>query len=271
MAEISGFRKELNFRELGGYTTIDDRTIKKGLIYRSGALGLMNEEELALFKSLRIRTIIDFRSKKRRDALPDPVFDSCEQIQTCAAFENIREDLNYSVKEFFRMLVDEDQHGNLASVWVSSIHASLVYSNEAYKEMFRRLLNRETPLLIHCTQGKDRTGIGAILILLALGVNEKQIEYDYMLSNEYRKEIIQKKIQSCGPLPDLSENFETAVIAKEGVIPEASHMILAEIQERYDTYEAFLYQEYGLCEEDLSSLREYYLESAVHLPDHADL
>ena len=161
------------------------------------------------------------------------------------------------------MLIDEDQHGNMIATVVSSIHASLVYSNEAYKLMFKKLLNRDVPLLIHCTQGKDRTGIGAILVLLALGVNEKQIIYDYLLSNEYRKTFIDKLRKSTGILHWLSENVETAVMAVEGVIPEAVHMILAEIQERYDTYENFLFHEYDLTEEDLNSLRDFYLENAA--------
>ena len=263
MLVLEGFRPEMNIRDLGGYESIDGRTIRYGLIYRSGALGLLNPEELILFRKLGIRTILDFRSHKKSTLLPDPVFEDCEQISVCAAFENFRDDLNDSPKEFFEMLIDEDQHGNMIATVVSSIHASLVYSNEAYKLMFKKLLNKDVPLLIHCTQGKDRTGIGAILVLLALGINEKQIIYDYLLSNEYRKPFIDKLRKSTGILHWLSENVETAIMAVEGVIPEAVHMILAEIQERYDTYENFLFHEYDLTEDDLNNLRNFYLENAA--------
>jgi protein-tyrosine phosphatase len=40
------------------------------------------------------------------------------------------------------------------------------------------------PSLVHCTQGKDRTGIIVILVLLILGVPPAVIEYDYRLSDE---------------------------------------------------------------------------------------
>ncbi|MBR2761739.1 MAG: tyrosine-protein phosphatase, partial [Solobacterium sp.] len=58
----------------------------------------------------------------------------------------------------------------------------------------------------------------------------------------------------------LSDNVKTAILAKEGVLPEAIHMILAEIQQRYDNYNNFLLEEYSLTEDDLNSLRDYYLE-----------
>ena len=260
MADVEGFRKEMNFRELGGYRSIDDRTVKPELLFRSGALGLLSKEERSRFEELGIRNILDFRSLAKSALLPDPKFSDCNHQRMCAAFENFREDLNNSPIEFIRMLFDEDQTGNFTSTVVSSIHASLVYSNDAYKEMFRILMKKEGPLLIHCTQGKDRTGIGAMLILLALGVNEEQIEYDYLLSNEYRKSIIEKKMKQAGIFHKLSDNVKTAILAKEGVLPEAIHMILAEIQQRYDNYNNFLLEEYSLTEDDLNSLRDYYLE-----------
>ena len=260
MTAVKGFRTEINFRDLGGYTAIDGRAVRNGLLYRSSAPGLMNEEELNLLRDMNIHTMMDFRSRKRCEELPDPELEGCERIQMCAAFESLSDDLNGSFTEFFRMLADEDQQGNMTASWVASIHASLVYSNEAYYEMFRRLLRNETPLLFHCTQGKDRTGIAALLILLALGVNEKQIEYDYLLSNRFRRDLILEKARKLGLLHRASKNVQTAVLAYEGVLPEAVHMILAEIQERYGNYETFLREEYDLKKEDLETLRSYYLE-----------
>ena len=260
MSEVKGFRKEMNFRDLGGYTAKDGRTIKNRLLYRSGALGLLDEEEKALFRKLGIRTVLDFRTRKACKELPDPDFEDCQQIQTCAAFENFRDDLNDSPREFYEMLIDEDQHGNMIATVVSSIHASLVYTNEAYKMMFRKLMDEEVPLLFHCSQGKDRTGIGAILIMLALGIDDEQITHDYLLSNEYRKAFIDKRMQNTRLLSRFSGNMRTAVLAVEGVLPEEVYMLLAEIRERYTTYENFLFHEYGLSHDDLARLRNLYLE-----------
>ena len=260
MKKQNNFRRELNFRDLGGYKSVDGRTVQHDIFYRSCALGLFNEDELQELASYDLKTILDFRADMAVKMLPDPEIEGAQYVHTCAAFENIGEDLNHSPKEFISMLVDEDQKGNAVSTVVSSILSSLVYSNEAYKTMFRILMEEKTPLLFHCSQGKDRTGIAAILIFLALGVPEKQIISDYMLTNEHRQVFIDKKMNTFKIASRLSSNVSQAILAVEGVIPESIHMLLAEILERYDSYEEFLYQEYDLTQDDLDYLRDLYLE-----------
>ena len=67
-----------------------------------------------------------------------------------------------------------------------------------YKPMFDQLLLLETDqaLMFHCTAGKDRTGVGAALILYSLGVDEKDIYADYEATNIYRKEANDKFVKS---------------------------------------------------------------------------
>ena len=62
MKDIEKIRKDRNFRELGGYETTDGKHVKKGMFYRCGALADLNEEELAIVRSLGIKTILDLRS-----------------------------------------------------------------------------------------------------------------------------------------------------------------------------------------------------------------
>lgn len=49
--------------------------------------------------------------------------------------------------------------------------------------MFHLLENGELPLLFHCSEGKDRTGLASILVLMALGVSRKDALDDYELTN----------------------------------------------------------------------------------------
>ena len=44
------------------------------------------------------------------------------------------------------------------------------------------------PLVFHCTQGKDRAGFGAAMVLSALGVPWETVVEDYLLSNHFRKQ-----------------------------------------------------------------------------------
>ena len=253
-------RKEMNFRDLGGYRTIDDRMIKRGLIFRSAAPGLMNDEEIGELNRLGLRTILDFRGDKQVRKLPDPVLPGAVYIHECAAFRNIGEDLNYSPYDLIEMLADEDQHGSTAaSAAVASYTAALAYTNRAYEVMFDTLMAGEVPMLFHCTRGKDRTGVAAMLVMLALGVNETTIIEEYVKTNESFQEAIDRRVRE-GFLSRISANYRTLMTVMEGVLPESATMFLAEIQERYDNYETFFEKEYRLTPKDLESLRDRYLE-----------
>ena len=63
------------------------------------------------------------------------------------------------------------------------MYRQMLTGNKAFKELFRALEAGETPILFHCTSGKDRTGVAAMLILLALGASDETICADYARTN----------------------------------------------------------------------------------------
>ena len=67
---------------------------------------------------------------------------------------------------------------------------SLDHSNSELRQIFTLLADlKNYPVLIHCTQGKDRTGLVVTLLLLLLGVPVGAISLDYMASeNELESE-----------------------------------------------------------------------------------
>ncbi len=252
--------KELNFRGLGGYVMKDGRKIKKGIIFRSGELGRATPEELEYIKHLGIRTIFDFRNAPETHKCPDPRIPGANHVNMCAAFNGMAADFDYSPMGLLDLLQDEDQTGNAAATLYSSLTASIAFTNDAYREMFKTLMAGETPLLFHCSGGKDRTGVAAALILLALGADEDTIKEDYLLSNVYLDELIEDRMGKHFLLSKLSDNYRTHVMASEGVIPESVNMLLEEIKERYKTYENFFLNEYYIDGDGLEKLRDMYLE-----------
>lgn len=68
-----------------------------------------------------------------------------------------------------------------------AMYERMLFGNKAYKELFRALEAGETPVLFHCSAGKDRTGVAAILILLALGASDKTIAEDFEKTNIWRR------------------------------------------------------------------------------------
>ena len=65
-------RPVLNCRDLGGIKTENGRTIRSGLLFRSGGLHLFQEEELDVLRKCGIRTILDLRASYAWKKKPDP-------------------------------------------------------------------------------------------------------------------------------------------------------------------------------------------------------
>lgn len=67
-----------------------------------------------------------------------------------------------------------------------NIYANLPVGNPSYRRLMDLLKNPESnfPIIHHCTAGRDRVGIGSMLILLTLGVPLQTVLEDYLLSNE---------------------------------------------------------------------------------------
>ena len=210
-------------------------------------------------RALGLKTILDFRSQSGSSKRPDPPIEGAVYYNRCAAFQNILDDLN-SPAELASLIFDEDQKGNPADVLISSYSASLAFSNEAFRFMFERLLEGRAPLLFHCSNGKDRTGVAAMLILLALGVDEETARQDYLKSNESRKAGIEALHQKYHAVSSLFGSARSFLTMLEGVLPESADMMMSEILERYGTYENFMDKEYGLDAQKLEKFRDMYLE-----------
>ncbi len=131
---------------------------------------------------------------------------------------------------------------------------------KAYKELFRALEAGETPVLFHCSAGKDRTGVAAMLILLALGASDKTIAEDFEKTNIWRRPELEavwaEHAEEIAADP-ARKDFYLGVF---GVHPESAPFVLSIIRERYGSADAYLEAEYGLTPARLMRLRRMYLE-----------
>ena len=138
--------------------------------------------------------------------------------------------------------------------WFTDLYKQMPFGNPAYHELFRLLEEHRVPLLFHCTCGKDRTGIAAMLVLLALGVSREDAIADYMLTNVYRKAIIDKFMQ------DNPADQYDLLLPVEGVSESMGAGSIDVLLEKYPSYEAYFEAEYGLTTARLAALRDFYLE-----------
>jgi protein-tyrosine phosphatase len=126
-----------------------------------------------------------------------------------------------------------------------------------YKPMFDQLLSLENDkaLLIHCTAGKDRTGVGAALILFALGIDEQTILKDYELTNEFRKESNELYIKML-TANGISEAAAKSMMAAN---PQYLKTAMESITNNFGSMDKFLETEMELTKEKQKELKRKFL------------
>lgn len=186
-----------NFRDFGGYVTQDGKHLKKGVLYRSGDLSKATDADLDDISSLGIKTICDLRSAEERRMAPDRV-----PVTTPLTFINIpmRPIVDYharSVRRLLSLMFGRERRINYTA------ESHIAYREYAtnylphLRAMFHHISDRANlPVLIHCSAGKDRTGVVSSLIQLVLGVSEETAMKDYLKTNgrldPYNEEIFRR-------------------------------------------------------------------------------
>lgn len=259
-AEIE-FEGARNFRELGGYRAADGRHVKYGLLYRGGNLDtLTSPADRAKLQGLGLKVILDLRSAGESAAHPDPAVPGAQYQRVCGMRNADGSEMDFSGQGIERLRQEKDAYERSVGhpvhdfYWFSALYQEMPFKNPAYHALFDLLEQHRVPLLFHCSCGKDRTGIGAMLVLLALGVSRADALADYMLTNVYRREIIDAF------LADKPADEHDLLLPVEGVSESMGAGAIDIILQRYPSYEAYFADEYGLDAARLAALRDYYLE-----------
>lgn len=173
----------LNLRDLGGYPAADGRRVRWGRLYRSDQLGDLDDAGAAQLRALGLRTLIDYRGPKERDASPTPPLDGVEVLHLpMAGRSGDQKGATELVLSGELDEVDDDFMGFL-------YRGMLMAFPQEFGALVERAADPATePLLFHCAAGKDRTGVAACLLLSALGVPDEDIVADYALTDRFRSD-----------------------------------------------------------------------------------
>ena len=248
-------RDEINFRDLGGYRSSDGRTIRRGCFYRSGGLYKMNAQELAFLKSLRIRTLLDLRTKEEAAKKPDPVLPGVTILQHSGVVSAGGEEIDFSPAGM-KLL------GEAGLTQIENMHKyyqMMPFHNEAFHILMQEVISGNVPVLFHCATGKDRTGVASMILLLLLGVPEQVILQDYLLSNYYRRDVIRRHMEEDQAVIRQHPEREALLQLQHGVSPKIGREILETIRKTCGGYEEYFENEYGLGQAEVEKVRERYL------------
>ncbi|MDE6613723.1 MAG: tyrosine-protein phosphatase, partial [Clostridia bacterium] len=180
-------KKLNNARDLGGLKAEGGKTVKYGMLIRSGKLYNLPEKTLAYFKSLGVSAVIDLRIDTEVSEYPDTVIDGAEYIRLpllCTATAGITRDkkmVSTMNRESKRI---KKEFGN-ADEYIKEMYRRILTDEEpraTLKRFFEILLSAEGCVIWHCSGGKDRAGICAMLLEGLLGVSEENIIDDFTAS-----------------------------------------------------------------------------------------
>jgi len=246
------FSEALNFRDAGGYMTDDGQRVRKGVLFRSDTIADLSRGDLKYLSRLGLRTIFDLRHDGERSAEPYrlPDEDDILVIELSVYYPPL--DRAESRRKILDGKVEE---GHFRELLIDANRAFALDFTAEWSELMRRLAASDArPVLIHCVDGKDRTGFAIALILLTLGVPQEAVMEDYLLSNEFLASRT-AYLSFLGSMGSLFRVPRSEIRSLLEVRPEYLESAFAAIDERYGSFAAYLHEGLGLDDDTLARLR----------------
>jgi protein-tyrosine phosphatase len=237
-----------NLRDLGGHVGAHGKSLKRGRVYRSANLASDSPDIIAQLASLGVRSIVDLRANKERETHPTPWSEmGCKDYWFHDHTSNVA-NLAISMRDCL-------SQPSVVRERMVALYRELPFTQrEGYRTLFSRLADHRTPLLFHCSAGKDRTGVGAALLLSSLGVPGESILRDYQETNNFdlNSKFKGHEIQTLAPAESLA--------AMSGAHPEYLEAALAEIVERCGSIAGYLHTVLSLGAAEIDRVRAHLLE-----------
>ena len=244
-----------NVRDLGGTPVGDGRAVVPGLLFRGSALvGITDADRDLLFGNLGIRCVIDVRCGWEREAKPDvqapgvdnlhiPFYDlekvGIEYTEPAEGTKVVGRDVACVPVNFYRSLANPLTVGQM---------------RVAVNETFDRVLHGE-PVYLHCSGGKDRAGIMALVVLTALGASRETVLEDYLFTNVARDKNYDKMFERFLRLANGDEKRADELVEAHRALPENLEAFYAAIDERYGSMDAFVRDQLWLDDARLTEIR----------------
>jgi len=247
-----------NFRDLGGYRTVDGRRVRWNRLYRANDLSALDGDDLEYLSPLNIKLVCDFRSERERTAKPDRQIDpTTREISLPIVQEGV------DPAEMQRKIRTGGMAGlGIRSTMLEAYRAFVTDYADEWKAMFDRISDgANLPTVVHCTAGKDRTGFASALVLFALGVPEESVFEDYLLTNYYQQNFVRFVLRWV----PLYSFFRTDPEDLRPLLEARREYLQASIDAMVETYgsiDAYLQRGLGLTPERRANLADLLLAPA---------
>jgi protein-tyrosine phosphatase len=215
-----------NFRDLGGYLTRDGNRVRTRRLFRADGPHALTDADAAMLRTLSVTTILDLRTTDEaterghyRAAVPEVVTHPLPMTD---------------------VLPDSDE----LPTWIDPLIVAARYrdmldaGHSAICEALAILTDPEAyPAMLHCSAGKDRTGILSAIVLGLLGVPDETIVEDYALSGPAMVRLVEHFQRT---YPDARETLERIAPAMIAADPQAMWAFLGNLYAEYGSFEGYV-------------------------------
>ena len=169
-----------NFRDLGGYTTHNGHRVRKGIAFRSSNLAKLTDGDLAAIRKLVPRAILDMRNPFELSKYPTRWPEELDTDRISLSIDPVAPAGKPDYKQV--LLDDPTPEGAIRAIGATYI-ALPDACGPALKRVADLIVFGKTPVVFHCSNGRDRTGLIAMAILDLLGVSHDDIRDHHIESN----------------------------------------------------------------------------------------
>lgn len=230
-----------NFRDAGGYAAATG-PVRRGRLFRSGRLAEATAEDETRLRALGIRTIVDLRRGAERDAHP-----TGRWALSCAV---VTSDLGGHADPWAAFLRAGTPSAAAVRDYIRGFYRSMPFEArhvDLFSRYFAALAEQDGPILVHCTGGKDRTGLAITLTHALLGVGRTDMIADYLLTNRHWIADAHLALVAKGMAEEAGRPIEPAA-ARAAIEVEAAYLdaALAAIAARAGSIAAYLEDVLGI-------------------------
>ncbi len=230
----------LNVRDIGGYATADGRTTRWGRFFRSDSLHSLTADDQAKLLALHLTTIIDLRRQDEVERDPN-------LLATNPAIHY------YNLPILNSAISAPTDHPLREVTSLEQVYTGMLDHFQApLKIVFDQIADgADAPVLVHCTAGKDRTGIVIGLLLDLVNVPRQTIIEDYAMTAELIAPLLDALRQKA-ILTGLDVDRHERMLECH---PENMAAFLAHLHDTYGGAEAYL-KLIGLDDSKINALKD---------------
>ena len=235
----------LNFRDVAGDGLLlaDGSRMAVGVVFRSGKLAPLSSADRKKLVDAGLSDIYDLRTPAVISRTPDPAIKGAERHEA-----NI-----FAVRASDPVRPGNEAEARTHMRTVNRNFVAKPAQREAIASVLESIADDNGPVLIHCTEGKDRTGWISAMLQLVAGADEDAVIEQYLLSNTYREALIDREVAKA----KRSGGTRAGQIRRALLQVDASYLQagLDELKTRFGDLDGYLTEGLGLSEETVETLR----------------